>query len=162
MVSQTGYGYGWGSLARTYVPRTRVAGVPKRRLGIELRREYIVKWHPYSNGEGYQSVRLSRTASTTFNVQNDHGADSTQVVIDTPSAQNTSLTGMTSLAGSAINNEIAAGTVSFLIDGGQFAQTTPNIARTDVCNVFPNASSCPDVGWSVPFDTTLLPDGEQY
>jgi hypothetical protein len=102
-------------------------------------------------------VDAEATASTTFNVTNGNGADTTKVNIDAPNPQSGNLSGQQTFAGWSINDDAAA-TVTIFIDG--VTQPAPsNVARPDVCNVYPDAVNCPNVGWSIPIDTTLLANG---
>jgi hypothetical protein len=99
------------------------------------------------------------TVSTTFNVRNADEYGSTQVFIDLPNSPIRPLSGRTEFAGWAINNDYTINTVTTLIDRARFGTTDRTVARQDVCDIFPNAPSCPNVGWSFPIDTTLLANG---
>ncbi len=102
-------------------------------------------------------VDAEATASTTFNVTNGNGADTTKVNIDAPNTQSGNLSGQQTFYGWAINDDAAA-TATIFIDG--VTQPAPSsVARPDVCNVYPDAVNCPNVGWSIPVDTTLLANG---
>jgi N-acetylmuramoyl-L-alanine amidase len=102
-------------------------------------------------------VDAEATAATTFNVTNGNGADTTKVNIDVPNAQSGSLSGHQTFAGWAINDDASA-TVTIFIDGVTQLPAS-SVARPDVCNVYPDAVNCPNVGWSIPIDTTLLANG---
>jgi N-acetylmuramoyl-L-alanine amidase len=102
-------------------------------------------------------VDAEATASTTFNVTNGNGADTTKVNIDAPNPQSGDLSGQQTFAGWAINDDAAA-TVTVFLDGVTQLPVS-SIARPDVCNVYPDAVNCPNVGWSIPIDTTLLANG---
>ena len=102
-------------------------------------------------------VDAEATASTTINVSNGNGADTTKVNIDSPNAQSGNLSGKQTFAGWAINDD-AATTITVYIDGAVAPPVTSG-ARADVCAVFPDAVNCPNVGWSLVVDTTLLANG---
>jgi hypothetical protein len=102
-------------------------------------------------------VDAEATASTTINVSNGNGADTTKLNIDVPNAQSGNLSGQQTFAGWAINDDANA-TVTILIDGAT-QPSVGSIARPDVCAVYPDAANCPNVGWSIPVDTTLLANG---
>jgi Big-like domain-containing protein len=102
-------------------------------------------------------VDAEATTSTTINVTNGNGVDTTKVNIDVPNAQSGNLSGPQTFAGWAINDDANA-TVTIFIDGVTDPGVT-SVARPDVCAMYPDAGNCPNVGWSIPVDTTLLANG---
>ncbi|MBV9268183.1 MAG: hypothetical protein JO061_18590 [Acidobacteriaceae bacterium] len=104
------------------------------------------------------TVDSEATISTTFNVNNSNGGNSTQVYIDIPNGQTGSLSGQATFAGWAINKNYVISNLTILIDGAPSANAYTAVARPDVCGVYPDAPGCPNVGWSATIDTTLLPN----
>jgi hypothetical protein len=83
------------------------------------------------------------------------------VSIDTP-LTGTSISGMVTVSGWAIDNTTAVGTaisgVQVKIDGVAVGAATYGTARADVCSVFPGRPGCPNVGYTFTFNAnTLLP-----
>ena len=106
-------------------------------------------------------INSEATASTTFSVQNADGTDANRIYIDAPASSSSSLSGNTSFSGWALNQNTFFSGLTIAVDDipvstlnqGQF------VPRPDVCALYPDAPACPNVGWSVPFDTTSLANG---
>ena len=81
------------------------------------------------------------------------------VDIDVPRAQSGPVLGSTTIAGWAIDNASPILSVSIAVDGAAMAAGDYGGLRGDVCVVFPNQVSCPNVGWSATIDTTTLATG---
>ncbi len=106
-------------------------------------------------------INSEATASTTFNVQNADGTSATRIYIDAPASSSSSISGKTDFSGWALNQNTILDRLALAIDNITVAtlsqsQFTP---RFDVCAVYPDATACPNVGWTVPFDTTSLANG---
>lgn len=99
------------------------------------------------------------TFSTSFTVANN-SANSTLMDVDQPALDSGPLTGTVTVSGWAVDDR-GSSNLSIQIDGvfwganGLFFSQP----RPDVCNVYPGRPGCPNVGWSYPLDTTLIPDG---
>ena len=101
------------------------------------------------------------TAGTTFTVSNAAPAGM-MVFIDSSGSVTSTLTGMATLSGWAINASAPVGSVKIYIDGALQSSVTPSLPRPDVCAVYPASVGCPsgaNLGWSSTLDTTLLADG---
>ncbi len=87
-------------------------------------------------------------------------ASGTQVSlwIDSPASNNSTVIGQTTFYGWALANNSQIVSVNIAIDSVPYGAATYGVTRTDVCAVY-TSSSCPGVGWSFPFNTTLLADG---
>jgi phospholipase C len=99
------------------------------------------------------------TAAKSFSVMNSSAANATRAFIDQPSAQASTLIGVTPLRGWAVNDNVAISSVAVSIDGAPYGNATYGSNRPDVCNVFPGRAGCPNVGWTSSLDTTQLADG---
>lgn len=99
------------------------------------------------------------TNSVPFTVQNQNGPLSTIIAIDSPGPTTPALAGSVYFSGWAINQDTSIGKVATAIDGAPFLPAATGGIRTDVCHVFPDVQDCPNVGWSLPVDTTLFANG---
>ncbi len=118
----------------------------------------------YSAGVGYDLA----SGLGSVNVRNlvfdwngvPSGGSGTQVSlwIDSPSSANSTVLGQTTFYGWALTNNSPIASVNISIDSVPYGAATYGVTRTDVCAVY-TSSSCPGVGWSFPFDTSLLADG---
>lgn len=95
------------------------------------------------------SIAVSGTAT---------GLSQAIINIDSPPSGK-SVSGLISLSGWAISNNLAITAVTLTVDGKPLGPATYGARRTDVCTVYPSRASCPNVGWSLPFDTRTLADG---
>jgi hypothetical protein len=84
------------------------------------------------------------------------------VGIDSPTA-GTTLSGVVTLAGWAIDNVSAVGTaiseVQVKVDGVMMGTATYGASRPDVCSAYPGRPGCPSVGFSYQLNTTALSPG---
>ncbi len=78
--------------------------------------------------------------------------------IDSPSAQNSSVIGLATFSGWALATSGTVRSVAISVDSVAYANATYGIPRTDVCALYSSAN-CPDVGWSILFDTTTISTG---
>ena len=78
--------------------------------------------------------------------------------IDSPSGGNYTVSGVANFYGWALADTGSVSTVNVAIDGMAFGAASYGAIRTDVCAKY-SASNCPDVGWSFPFDTSVLAAG---
>ncbi|MBV8866619.1 MAG: S53 family peptidase, partial [Acidobacteriaceae bacterium] len=99
------------------------------------------------------------TDTRTFTVSNSPSASPVLIGIDLPSQQNSILVGQTSFSGWAVDNGAAINTVTIAIDGARYGTASYGVSRPDVCAVYPGDSNCPNVGWTLPVDTSQLADG---
>jgi hypothetical protein len=106
-------------------------------------------------------INSEATASTTFNIEHTDNNSATHIAIEAPASGGLALSGQTTFSGYALNQNNYLNGVTISVDdlpikNFAFRQLTE---RTDVCATYPDAQSCPDVGWSVSFDTRSLTDG---
>ncbi len=78
--------------------------------------------------------------------------------IDSPSALNSSVLGLTTFSGWALATSGRVASVAISIDSVPYGNASYGIRRTDVCALY-SSSNCPNVGWSVLFDTTTISTG---
>jgi N-acetylmuramoyl-L-alanine amidase len=107
------------------------------------------------------AINSEATASTTFNVQNADGTSATRMYIDVPASSGSALSGNITFVGWALNQNTSLSRVAIAVDNIPVSTVnqTQFVPRPDVCTVYPDAPACPNVGWSVPFDTTSLANG---
>lgn len=118
-------------------------------------------------GDGSHSLAVVATAadgsdattSVAVTVANWTTANPMRVDIDTPNAENNRLSGGVVVGGWAIDDLAAIANVAVAVDGVPMGTAQYGNHRADVCSVFPNRAGCPNVGWSLWLDTTLLGDG---
>ncbi len=99
------------------------------------------------------------TQSATFTVANTMSGSPIVVNIDSPGSRNSVVTGLSTAAGWAIDTNEPIASVSIAVDGAPLGNASYTISRPDVCAAYPLANNCPVVGWTLPFDSTLLVDG---
>ncbi|HTU47983.1 MAG TPA: CotH kinase family protein [Bryobacteraceae bacterium] len=99
------------------------------------------------------------TTSVPVKIANWTTSNPMRVVIDVPSTQNNRLTGGNIVGGWAIDDLTGIAQVTVAVDGVPVGNATYGNPRPDVCALFPNRTGCPNVGWSLWLDTTMLGDG---
>ncbi|MBV8550211.1 MAG: hypothetical protein JOY54_02845, partial [Acidobacteriaceae bacterium] len=99
------------------------------------------------------------TLSRQFTVSNTTPGNPVTVFIDDPNSQNSIVQGVTRLRGWAISKDAAISSISISIDGVPKGVGSYGVARPDVCAAYPGRAGCPNVGWTLMLDTSLLPDG---
>jgi hypothetical protein len=113
---------------------------------------------------GARTVSITTNAGTsgtvTFTV---NAAALPSVYIDVP-ASGASLSGVTAIAGWALENTTAVGpasiaSVTLFVDGNQVGTASYGVSRPDVCAAFPGRLSCPDVGWNYNLNVAVLTAG---
>ncbi|HMJ62661.1 MAG TPA: Ig-like domain-containing protein, partial [Bryobacteraceae bacterium] len=67
--------------------------------------------------------------------------------------------GITNASGWALADNAAISGVAIAVDGVSYGAATYGAPRADVCAVYAGRAGCPNVGWSLLLDTTLLTDG---
>lgn len=88
------------------------------------------------------------------------GPNPMTVSIDNPSFLSTPFSGAEAhFGGWAIDTIAQIASISISVDGIPFGDASYGGARADVCAVYPGEPGCPNVGWDVLLDTTLLPNG---
>lgn len=119
-------------------------------------------------GNGTHTLQALATAangqiaavSTTFSVANWTTSSPIQIGIGSPNLQNSPYTGTSVIFGGfAVADYATISAVSIAIDGVSYGNASYGNPRPDVCGgsqVFPG---CPNVGWGLIVDTTLLADG---
>ena len=80
-----------------------------------------------------------------------------RLYVDSP-APSESLAGQASFRGWALADTGTISIVDIAVDSVPAGMATYGLSRPDVCAVYSSAN-CPNVGWSFPFDTTLLVAG---
>jgi hypothetical protein len=89
---------------------------------------------------------------------------SPSVWIDVPASGST-VSGTVALKGWALDNRLTIGTaiqpgsVSVLVDGSKVGNAAYGVARSDVCNVYPERPGCPNVGFSYALNTAKISVG---
>lgn len=127
---------------------------------------YLVDTTALSNGN--HTITVKATAGNgqytvqahTFNVANWTTANPITISIGSPSATSGSLSGTVTFGGWIVDLDAPIFAVGVSIDGVQYNNAAYGIRRTDVCAIYNNAPGCPNVGWNVGIDTTLLGDGQ--
>jgi uncharacterized protein (TIGR03437 family) len=119
-------------------------------------------------GNGTHTLQAVATAangqvaavSSTFTVANWTTANPMHISIGTPNPHGGPYSGTDVLFGGyAVDDVAAISSVSIAIDGISYGNAAYGISRPDVCNVYPGRPGCPNVGWGIGIDTTLLADG---
>lgn len=82
-----------------------------------------------------------------------------RIDIDSPNAQNNRLSGTALVGGWAIDDLTGISQLAVSVDGVLIGNAVYGSSRPDVCAVFPNRAGCPNVGWTLLLDTTVLGDG---
>jgi len=148
-----------------YIARPDVCVIFPNRPGCpNVGWSYSINTFGLSNGTHTFTVRAvsetnaQATASATFTVQNEVGLNGTHLTIDVPAAGAAALSGQASASGWALSQYNYVSAVNVTIDGGAATPAT-FFSRPDVCAVYPDAPSCPNVGWYYGFDTTVLANG---
>ena len=111
---------------------------------------------------GVIAVGADRTysiSSATFQVANWSTSEPTLIYVDTPNAANPLLSGLVTFRGWAFNSNSVMSGLTISIDGGLPVSAIYGASRPDVCAVYGNQQGCPNVGWTLPFDTTYLTNG---
>ncbi len=98
----------------------------------------------------------SSTVSSSFRVGNLPGSN-IRISIDSPGAGDA--TGSVNFGGWALDGNDAIATVELRIDGSLIGDAAYGGLRSDVCGVYPGSSGCPNVGWNIGVDTTVLANG---
>ena len=99
------------------------------------------------------------TVASKFTTANQSSDPAMRVFIDQPSPSNTPLQGGAMFMGWAVDDNASITAVKVSIDGKFIGNATYGMARPDVCNVYPGRAGCPNVGWSLLVDTTVLANG---
>lgn len=118
---------------------------------------------PYQAGVGYDFATGLGSVNVA-NLSNDWDAVPNasfefHVGIDQPGAQQSTFIGLALFSGWAVNAHAAISSIQISIDGVPYSAATYGASRPDICAVYPGRIGCPNVGWSVPVDTTQLADG---
>jgi hypothetical protein len=99
------------------------------------------------------------TANVTFTVGNWSTPDPITIAIDTPNAQSSGFFDSVVFGGWVIDKNGPIATVKVAVDGVPFGTAVYGVSRPDVCAANPGSPGCPNVGWDIGLDTTLLSDG---
>ncbi len=102
------------------------------------------------------------TNITSFTVQNWTAGAILTGNIDSPTASQPYYTGTVAFGGWFVGagaqvSTVQVASVSVTIDGIPYSNAALN-SRPDVCAVYPTAPACPNVGWSLTLNTSLLTD----
>ncbi|MBV8867685.1 MAG: hypothetical protein JO210_19960, partial [Acidobacteriaceae bacterium] len=117
--------------------------------------------------DGIHTLGVTATASdgtfavtsATFQVANWAAVNPTRINIDVPNSSSPSFSGLAAFGGWAINPKAAISSVFVSIDGVPYGPAEYGGNRSDVCAVYPGQPGCPDVGWNIGVDSTLLANG---
>jgi hypothetical protein len=82
-----------------------------------------------------------------------------RIDIDTPNLRSAPFSGPVVFGGWAISDIAAIGSLNVAIDGVPVGSGNYGGVRTDVCAVFSGRAGCPNVGWDIALDTTMLTNG---
>lgn len=99
------------------------------------------------------------TLSAPFTVANWTTGNPMRIDIDTPNSRSAPFSGPVVFGGWAISDIAAIDSVNVAIDGVPVGNGNYGAARPDVCAVFSGRAGCPNVGWDIAVDTTLLANG---
>ncbi len=117
----------------------------------------------YQAGVGYDLATGLGSVNVTNLVNGFAGAPiiatGYHVTIEQPGSQNSTFIGLSTFSGWAVDDAAAIATVQASIDGVPYGMTTYGSSRPDICAVYPGRAGCPNVGWSIAVDTTLVADG---
>ncbi len=80
------------------------------------------------------------------------------VGIESPSPQNSTLLGITTFSGWALSDASSITSVKIAVDSIPYGTASYGASRSDICAQY-SGKNCPHVGWSFPFNTTLLAAG---
>ncbi|MBV8068713.1 MAG: hypothetical protein JO270_02325, partial [Acidobacteriaceae bacterium] len=126
---------------------------------------YLVDTGQLSNGTHTFVVKVVAAngqyafQSNSFTVANWTTANPITVDIDSPSAQGGALSGTQVFGGWAVDTSAPIYDVLISIDGVPYGSGNYGVSRSDACAATQNPPGCPNVGWNVGVDTTLLGDG---
>ena len=81
------------------------------------------------------------------------------VYIDTPSSLSGPFEGLASFVGWAVDNYSPIVSVNAIVDGAPRGAAAYGANRADVCQSMPHGDGCPNVGWTLTFDTGLISNG---
>jgi hypothetical protein len=99
------------------------------------------------------------TLSAPFTVANWSTGNPMRIDIDTPNSRSAPFSGPVVFGGWAISEIAAIGSLNVAIDGVPVGSGNYGGVRTDVCAVFSGRAGCPNVGWDIALDTTMLTNG---
>ncbi len=99
------------------------------------------------------------TASTSFTVANWSTTDPMLIAIDSPGKSSGSFSGVVGFGGWALDKTGIIIGVEMSVDGVFYGNAIYGGSRPDVCAVYTGVTGCPDVGWNIGLDTTVLADG---
>jgi hypothetical protein len=95
--------------------------------------------------------------TTPIAIDNSIVIDPMHLTID--GSANGNLSGTVNLWGWAVSDDAAIATVAVSIDGAALGNASYGDSRNDVCSIYVNRLSCPNVGWHLAVDTTKLSNG---
>ncbi len=126
---------------------------------------YFIDTATLSNGNHTFAVRATAAngqyalQAHTFTVANWTTANPTIINIDTPGSQSGTFSGAVGFGGWALNRSSTIGIVAVSVDNIFYGNAAYGATRNDVCAVYPGVPGCPNVGWNISIDTTVLADG---
>jgi hypothetical protein len=100
------------------------------------------------------------TLSQQFTVSNTTPGNPVTAYIDAPGSLNNVVQGVMQFKGWAISNDAQVTTISLAIDGVPKGVGNYGAARPDVCAVYSGRPGCPNVGWTLIYNTNLLANGQ--
>ena len=98
-------------------------------------------------------------SSASFLVANWSSPSPTHISIDVPSSTSAPFSGPAVFGGWAVNPKSAITGVFAAVDGVPYGPAEYGGNRSDVCAVYVGQPGCPDVGWNLVVDSTLLANG---
>jgi hypothetical protein len=150
----------------SFTPRPDVcAAFPNRPNCPNVGWSYSVNTFALSNGthtltlRAVSSTNSQAAASANFTVNNGVGLNGTRVTIVSPAGGAAPLSAQTTASGWALSAYYYISSVSASIDAGPALSATYHVAAPDVCQAYPDAPDCPNIGWTLGLDTTQLANG---
>ncbi|MBV9611404.1 MAG: hypothetical protein JO091_02985, partial [Acidobacteriaceae bacterium] len=99
------------------------------------------------------------TIASSFSVSNSGAPSPLHLFIDSPGPDGSTFMGPVTFSGWAVDTTSAISSVQLIVDGAPYGKASYGTSRPDVCAAFPTGANCPNVGWSLAIDTTLLVNG---
>ena len=123
---------------------------------------YMLNTSALVNGTHTLAVTAQTTANETYTEtrQFSVAGNPIHIDIDLPGAAHPGpFSGTVNFGGWSLDDNEAIAQVNIAIDGVAFGSAAYGGARPDVCVAFAGRAGCPNVGWNISLDTTVLSNG---
>ena len=123
---------------------------------------YVLNTSALANGTHILSVTAQTTASETYTETRQFSVAGNPIHIDSdlPGGANSGpFSGLVNFGGWSLDDNEAIAQVKIAIDGIAYGSASYGGARPDACAAFSGRAGCPNVGWNVSVDTTVLSNG---